>query len=74
MTILCWKLLQSAEESTPGERFISQEVMRTMLFNYIECNDHCWCCHSACGGISPEQFPALRVVPRPYCASKRTLN
>ncbi len=39
-----------------GERFISREIMRTTVFNYIECDYNRWRRHSACGGISPEQF------------------
>lgn len=36
--------------------FISREVMRTAVFNYIECDYNRWRRHSACGGSSPEQF------------------
>lgn len=43
-------------ECIHGERFISREVMRTTVFNYIECDYNRWCRHSACGGLSPEQF------------------
>ena len=39
-----------------GERFISREIMRTTVFNYIECDYNRWRRHNACGGISPEQF------------------
>ncbi|EKS4565000.1 IS3 family transposase, partial [Salmonella enterica] len=39
-----------------GERFISREIMRTTVFNYIECDYNRWRRHSACGGLSPEQF------------------
>lgn len=38
-------------ECIHGERFANREVMRSTVFNYIECD-----CHSACGGLSPEQF------------------
>lgn len=39
-------------ECIHGERFSSREIMRATVFNYIECD----CRHSACGGLSPEQF------------------
>ncbi|EOC1281071.1 IS3 family transposase [Cronobacter turicensis] len=38
------------------ERFISREMMQTTVFNYIECDYNRWRRHSACGGLSPEQF------------------
>jgi putative transposase len=43
-------------ECIHGERFISREMMRTTVFNYIECDYNRWRRHSACGGLSPEQF------------------
>ncbi|MFP1908969.1 IS3 family transposase [Lonsdalea quercina] len=43
-------------ECLHGERFISREIMRTTVFNYIECDYNRWRRHSACGGLSPEQF------------------
>ncbi|ECF4924838.1 IS3 family transposase, partial [Salmonella enterica subsp. arizonae] len=43
-------------ECIHGERVISREIMRTMVFNYIECDYNRWRRHSACGGLSPEQF------------------
>ncbi|MGJ3287270.1 IS3 family transposase [Klebsiella michiganensis] len=43
-------------ECIHGERFISREIMRTTVFNYIECDYNRWRRHSACGGPSPEQF------------------
>lgn len=43
-------------ECIHGERFISREVMRTTVFNYIECDYNRWHRHSACGGLSPEQL------------------
>ncbi|QXO48697.1 IS3 family transposase [Morganella morganii] len=43
-------------ECVHGERFISRETMRTTVFNYIECDYNRWRRHSACGGLSPEQF------------------
>ena len=43
-------------ECIHGERFISREIMRTTVFNYIKCDDNRWRCHSACGSLSPEQF------------------
>ncbi|EHK4219505.1 IS3 family transposase, partial [Salmonella enterica subsp. enterica serovar Poona] len=43
-------------ECIHGERFISREVMRTTVFNYIECDYNRWRRHSACGGLSPKQF------------------
>ncbi len=39
-----------------GEHFSSREIMRTTVFNYIECDYNRWRRHSACGGLSPEQF------------------
>lgn len=38
-------------ECIHGERFISREIMRTTVFDYNR-----WRRHSACGGISPEQY------------------
>jgi putative transposase len=43
-------------ECIHGERFASREIMRTTVFNYIECDYNRWRRHSACGGLSPEQF------------------
>lgn len=43
-------------ECIHGEHFISREIMRTTVFNYIECDYNRWRRHSACGGLSPEQF------------------
>ncbi len=43
-------------ECIHGERFASREIMRTTVFNYIECDYNRWRRHSACGGINPEQF------------------
>ncbi|MGL4724451.1 MAG: IS3 family transposase [Scandinavium sp.] len=43
-------------ECIHGERFTSREIMRTTVFNYIECDYNRWRRHSACGGLSPEQF------------------
>ncbi|MBU9843665.1 IS3 family transposase [Rahnella ecdela] len=43
-------------ECLHGERFISREIMRTTVFNYIVCDYNRWRRHSACGGLSPEQF------------------
>ncbi len=40
-------------ECIHGERFISREIMRTTVFNYIECDYNRWRRHSACGGLSP---------------------
>lgn len=39
-----------------GEHFSSREIMRATVFNYIECDYNRWRRHSACGGLSPEQF------------------
>ncbi|WP_176478745.1 IS3 family transposase, partial [Escherichia coli] len=36
--------------------FISREIMRATVFNYIECDYNRWRRHSWCGGLSPEQF------------------
>ncbi|MDX6040136.1 IS3 family transposase, partial [Scandinavium lactucae] len=43
-------------ECIHGERFISREIMRATVFNYIERDYNRWRRHSACGGLSPEQF------------------
>ncbi|HCI6877959.1 TPA: IS3 family transposase, partial [Klebsiella quasipneumoniae subsp. similipneumoniae] len=43
-------------ECVHGERFASREIMRTTVFNYIECDYNRWRRHSTCGGLSPEQF------------------
>ena len=43
-------------ECIHGERFISREIMRATAFNNIECDYNRWRRHSACGGLSPEQF------------------
>ncbi|RWR01237.1 transposase [[Pantoea] beijingensis] len=43
-------------ECIHGERFASREIMRATVFNYIECDYNRWRRHSACGGLSPEQF------------------
>ncbi|MGX9253669.1 IS3 family transposase [Pantoea ananatis] len=43
-------------ECIHGEHFASREIMRTTVFNYIECDYNRWRRHSACGGLSPEQF------------------
>ncbi|WP_096325414.1 IS3 family transposase [Kosakonia sacchari] len=43
-------------ECIHGVRFTRREIMRTTVFNYIECDYNRWRRHSACGGLSPEQF------------------
>nr|QCH03138.1 transposase [Plesiomonas shigelloides] len=43
-------------ECIHGERFTDGEMMRTTVFNYIECDYNRWRRHSACGALSPEQF------------------
>lgn len=43
-------------ECVHGEHFASREIMRATVFNYIECDYNRWRRHSACGGLSPEQF------------------
>ncbi|ECB7943117.1 IS3 family transposase [Salmonella enterica subsp. enterica serovar Kottbus] len=43
-------------ECIHGEDFVSREIMRTAVFNYTECDYNRWRRHSACGGLSPEQF------------------
>ncbi|MFI8418732.1 IS3 family transposase [Serratia sp. NPDC078593] len=43
-------------ECIHDERFATREIMRTAVFNYIECDYNRWRRHSACGGLSPEQF------------------
>ncbi|EBF4220912.1 IS3 family transposase [Salmonella enterica] len=43
-------------ECIHGEQFTSREIMRAAVFNYIECDYNRWRRHSACGGLSPEQF------------------
>ncbi|ECY6307351.1 IS3 family transposase, partial [Salmonella enterica subsp. enterica serovar Anatum] len=37
-------------ECIHGEDFASREIMRTTVFNYIECDYNRWRRHSACGG------------------------
>ncbi|WP_455567116.1 hypothetical protein [Serratia fonticola] len=29
-------------------------MLRTLVFNYIECHYNRWCCHSYCDSLSPE--------------------
>ncbi|WP_146641444.1 IS3 family transposase, partial [Salmonella enterica] len=43
-------------ECIHGEDFASWEIMRTAVFNDIECDYNQWRRHSACGSLSPEQF------------------
>ncbi|MGE1550850.1 IS3-like element IS3 family transposase [Escherichia coli] len=43
-------------ECIHGEHFISREIMRATVFNYIECDYNRWRRHSWCGDLSPEQF------------------
>ncbi|WP_426760245.1 IS3 family transposase [Enterobacter cloacae complex sp. 366F10] len=43
-------------ECIHGERLISREIMRMTVFNYIECDYNRWRRHSACGGLSLQQF------------------
>ncbi|WP_407719944.1 IS3 family transposase [Pluralibacter gergoviae] len=43
-------------ECIHGECLISRDDMRTVVFNYIECDYNRWLRQSACGGLSPEQF------------------
>ena len=43
-------------ECLHGEHFISWEIMRVTVFNYIECDYNRWRRHSWCGGLNPEQF------------------
>ena len=49
-------------ECIHGERFISREIMRTTVFNYIECDYIRWRRHSACAGMRPEQFENQRLA------------
>lgn len=49
-------------ECIHGERFTSREIMRTMVFNYIECDYNRWRRHSACCGLSPEQFENVNLA------------
>jgi putative transposase len=49
-------------ECIHGERFISREIMRTTVFDYIECDYNRWRLRSACGGLSPEQFENQNLV------------
>lgn len=39
----------------PLGRRVGKQVWQSM-FNYIECDYNRWRRHSACGGLSPEQF------------------
>lgn len=43
-------------ECIHGEDFASREIIRTAVFNYIECDYNRWRRHSASDGLSPEQF------------------
>lgn len=43
-------------ECVHGERFVSRELMRMAMLNYIDCDYNRWPRHSACDGLSPEQF------------------
>lgn len=49
-------------ECIHGERFTSRGIMRTTVFNYIECDYNRWRRHSACGGLSPEQFENVTLA------------
>ncbi|MET4883512.1 IS3 family transposase [Morganella morganii] len=49
-------------ECIHGERFTNREIMRTTVFNYIECDYNRWRRHSACGGLSPEQFENVNLA------------
>lgn len=49
-------------ECIHGEDFVSREIMRTAVFNYIECDYNRWRRHSACGGLSPEQFESQNLA------------
>ncbi|ASG50419.1 hypothetical protein CES94_16935 [Escherichia coli] len=63
---LSYRILDSGPDGTQttltkvecihGEHFISREIMRATVFNYIECDYNRWRRHSWCGGLSPEQF------------------
>ena len=43
-------------ECIHAEDFVSREIMRAAVFNYIECDYNRWRRHSACGALNPEQF------------------
>ena len=49
-------------ECLHGEHFISREIMRATVFNYIECDYNRWRRHSWCGGLSPEQFENQKLA------------
>lgn len=52
-------------ECIHGERFISREIMRTTVFNYIECDYNRWRRHSACGALARNSLKtrtSLRAV------------
>ncbi|WP_420370948.1 IS3 family transposase [Klebsiella pneumoniae] len=50
-------ILQLSKSSIYSTKpFVSREIMRTAVFNYIECDYNRWRRHGACGGLSPEQF------------------
>lgn len=49
-------------ECIHGECFGSREIMRMTVFNYIECDYNRWHLHSACSGLSPEQFENLNLA------------
>lgn len=49
-------------ECIQGERFAEREIIRTRVFNYIECDYNRWLRHSTCGGLSPEQFERANLA------------
>ena len=49
-------------ECIHGEHFTRREIMRTTVFNYIECDYNRWRRHSACDGFSPEQFENVTLA------------
>lgn len=49
-------------ERLHGEHFISREIIRATVFNYIECEYNRWQQHSWCGSLSPEQFENQNIA------------
>lgn len=53
-------------ECIHGESFASREIMRTTVFNYIECDYNRWRRHSACGALGRNNLKtrtSLKAMP-----------
>ncbi|ELW9439907.1 IS3 family transposase [Pluralibacter gergoviae] len=49
-------------ERIHGKRFISRQIMRTTIFNDIDCDCNRWPGYSAGSGLTPEQFENLNLA------------